>query len=290
MTGLAHEPPSDKGPSEAAPDRRPSWSGLRTRVLSGLVLMAAALVATLAGGRYFTLFWLLAAAVVLWEWQALIGGRNRAGRVAAGVIGLIGAPLAVHGSVALGYPLLLIGAGGIAAVAEPGKRLISVLGLVYAGALVLSLEILRHSPGFGTQAVFWLFAVVWGTDIMAYFGGRQIGGPKLSPRVSPAKTWSGFLVGIMSGSFLGWAVSPHSACGFCMVLLGLTAGAVAQAGDLFESALKRRFGVKDASGLIPGHGGAMDRLDGFIAASVFVACLGSWRFGIESAATGLFYW
>src|SRR5262249_34469094 len=126
--------------------------------------------------------------------------------------------------------------------------------------------------------------------IMAYFGGRQIGGPKLWPRVSPAKTWSGFLIGITSGSLLGWTVSPHSACGFCMVLLGLAAGAVAQVGDLFESTLKRRFGVKDASGLIPGHGGAMDRLDGFIAASVFVACLGVWRLGTEAAASGLFLW
>ena len=125
---------------------------------------------------------------------------------------------------------------------------------------------------------------------MAFFGGRAIGGPKLAPRLSPSKTWSGFAVGILSGAALGLLVAPRSNCPVCVALTGLAAGVLAQAGDLFESALKRRFGAKDAGSLIPGHGGVMDRLDGFIAASLFAAAVGLWRFGPTSAGAGLLQW
>ena len=125
---------------------------------------------------------------------------------------------------------------------------------------------------------------------MAYFAGRLIGGPKLYPRFSPSKTWSGFLCGIACGSLIGLLVSPDIAPAAPMLLLGLLAGAVAQGGDLLESALKRRVGAKDSGHLIPGHGGVMDRLDGFLASSVFAACLGTWRFGVDASALGLFHW
>jgi len=154
----------------------------------------------------------------------------------------------------------------LALLSAKGQRLWIMGGLVYACSLIVSSFNLRLSVELGQSAILWLFAVVWGTDVMAYFGGRLVGGPKLWPRISPSKTWSGFICGIISGALAGYALVPASSalyiCG-----LGLCAGAVAQGGDLFESSMKRRFGVKDSSRLIPGHGGVMDRLDGFIAAS-----------------------
>jgi phosphatidate cytidylyltransferase len=131
---------------------------------------------------------------------------------------------------------------------------------------------------------------------MAYFGGRLIGGPKLWPRLSPSKTWAGFIVGVFSGGLLGLLCLMVSA-GYENVpvgplfLLGLLAGAVAQAGDFFESAVKRRFGVKDSSHLIPGHGGFMDRLDGFIAAAAFAGLVGWLKSaGPGFVAIGLLRW
>jgi phosphatidate cytidylyltransferase len=160
---------------------------------------------------------------------------------------------------------------------------------------VLSVCVLRNSLFHGSTALLWLFAVVWGTDIMAYFGGRLIGGPKLWPRVSPGKTWSGFVVGVTCGALAGvWAVvlstMPGEVALAPLLPLGLAAAAVSQAGDLFESAIKRRFDVKDSSRLIPGHGGVMDRLDGFIFAAIFAALVGALHTGYIAAAHGLLVW
>ena len=291
MTDGAREPRPGVSPPAAPQGGRVGWTGLAPRIASGLVLMVAALAVSVLGGHPFNLFWLSASLAILWEWQGLIGGRRRLSQFCIGAVALAGAT-AFAGQELLGYSVILLGVAAIALAwcATPGKRMMSAAGVLYAGALVCAVCTLRSSFPQGREAIFWLFAVVWGTDSMAYFGGRLIGGPKLSPRLSPSKTWSGFVVGIVCGSLLGWAVSPYPARALYMVLLGLITGAFAQAGDLFESALKRRSGVKDASTLIPGHGGVMDRLDGFIAASVFAACLGVWRFGIGSAGAGLFNW
>ena len=143
---------------------------------------------------------------------------------------------------------------------------------------------------FGARAILWLFALVWGVDVMAYFGGRLIGGPKLWPRISPGKTWSGFLVGIACGAAAGSLFAPQGGAKAALFALGLIGGAIAQGGDLFESAVKRRFGAKDSSHLIPGHGGLMDRLDGFIAATLFATAIGAARAGLAHAAQGLLLW
>jgi phosphatidate cytidylyltransferase len=142
-------------------------------------------------------------------------------------------------------------------------------------------------------AIAFFFAVVWGSDIFAYFGGRLIGGPKLWPRVSAGKTWSGTLTGLVAGAALGvcavWLGGGPALATWQVFLVGLAAAAISQIGDLFESAIKRRFGVKDSSNLIPGHGGVMDRLDGFIFACAFGAAIGLVR-GDPSAAANLFFW
>jgi phosphatidate cytidylyltransferase len=133
---------------------------------------------------------------------------------------------------------------------------------------------LRSVPEFGLAIVIWTFAVVWLTDIAAYFSGRTFGGPKLMPRFSPKKTWSGAVGGATAGTLGGyavWAMTPQAseAVGAAFVVASsLFASIVSQAGDLFESAIKRRFGTKDSSRLIPGHGGFLDRLDGYWAVLV----------------------
>ncbi|MCW6510392.1 phosphatidate cytidylyltransferase [Lichenifustis flavocetrariae] len=270
--------------------RRVDLSDLVPRVLSGIVLVGVAAGTALAGGPSFALLWWLAALAIHWEWQRLLCAGRDAGRLIAGAAAITIAVLAnLSGHDVWTLPVLIAGALATGLLGR-NLPLTSGAGVVYAGLLPLALLNLRNSDSRGLEAVLWLFAVVWGTDIMAYFGGRLIGGPKLWRRVSPSKTWSGFLVGIGSGSLAGLAVSTGWGAHWPLLPLGLLAGIVAQAGDLFESSLKRRFGVKDSSWLIPGHGGVMDRLDGFLAAAVFGAGFGLLREGVHASAAGLMTW
>lgn len=273
----------------AAPHKPPRWVDLLPRAVSGVAMVALALGTALLGGRVFALFWLLAAVAILWEWQNLVGlhgVRLRFGLGAAALTLVVAST--VSGWLGLALLALLAGVALVATVAADGARLAAGFGVFYAGILVLPVLVLRASVPDGLQAILWLFAVVWGTDIMAYFGGRLVGGPKLWPRLSPSKTWSGFVIGIVAGALAGLAVAPDLSSRGAIVLVGLATGAVAQGGDLFESVVKRRYGVKDASQLIPGHGGVMDRLDGFIAAAVVAGCFGAARAGIDAAGAGLF--
>ena len=266
------------------------FSDLAPRIVSAVVMVAAAVGTAFSGGLPFAILWWLAALAIHWEWQRLIGSGRDPVRLVFGALAIALAAIASpYDSGA--WSLLLLVAGAIA-TGWSGRSLrgASGFGVIYAGLLPLALGLLRGSETRGLEAVLWLFAVVWGTDIMAYFGGRLIGGPKLWRRVSPSKTWSGFLIGIGSGAVAGLAVAFAWGAGWMLVPLGLVAGMVAQGGDLFESVLKRRFGVKDSSGLIPGHGGVMDRLDGFLTAAVFAACFGLLRFGLGQAAAGLMQW
>lgn len=281
-------------PSKSEGAARGGFADLAPRVASAVVMVAAALGALYVGGDVFALFWLSAGFAVNWEWQGLIGGERRSLRVALG-----GAAVAVAtalGRVGLAGPAVLVALGlaaTAAALAGPERRLWAATGVIYAAALSFSVCWLRESADYGLLAIAFLFAVVWGTDIFAYFGGRLMGGPKLWPRVSAGKTWSGTITGVISGAALGlatvYAVAGPQLAGISLFFVGLAAAAVSQVGDLFESSVKRRFGVKDSSQLIPGHGGVMDRLDGFIFASVFAAAIGLAR-GNPSAAANLFLW
>ena len=264
---------------------------LLTRIGSAVVMGAAALGTAWAGGLVFDVFWCLAAIAVLWEWHGLVGTPRR---VPSTMLG--GAALVVTvASAARGDPgraalALLLGSAVTALLARGARRGFAAAGPLYAGLPALALPLLRQSTPDGFAIVIWLFAVVWGTDTMAYFGGRALRGPKLAPRFSPSKTWSGFIVGISSGALLGVAVAPRPVALVPVLLAGLAGGALAQAGDLLESSLKRRFGAKDAGSLIPGHGGVMDRLDGFIAASALAAAVGLARFGPGGVGAGLLQW
>ena len=295
MMGRAGTPGSGSAldNSITSPARR--WSDLLPRILSGVVLVVLALGTAFAGGQLFALFWLLAAAAILWEWQRMIGLPGALIRFGLGALAIaLAVPLVSGGQVVAALGILAAATVGLAFLARPGFRVAAATGLVYAGALVVAVCVLRFSLfPFGLIAILWLFAVVWATDIMAYFGGRLIGGPKLWPRVSPSKTWSGTICGVVAGACVGTFAAlrdlaePTSLS--WVFSLSLAAAVLSQAGDAFESAMKRHFGVKDSSHLIPGHGGVMDRLDGFIAAAAFAFVVGLLR-GLPSVANGIFYW
>jgi phosphatidate cytidylyltransferase len=181
--------------------------------------------------------------------------------------------------------------GAIVTLIARGKFVWAATGFAYAAAALLASILVRKDLAHGFSALMFVLLVVWATDIGGYFAGRGIGGPKLWPRVSPKKTWA--------GAFGGFAASLAVAAGFAafgigkavpLLLVSAILSVVSQAGDLFESAVKRRFGVKDSSHLIPGHGGLLDRLDGFVAAILVAWIIGFLRHGVHSAGSGLMVW
>jgi phosphatidate cytidylyltransferase len=272
---------------------------LGPRVGSSAILAAVALLTLRVGGVVFVLVWLIAALVVHYEWQRIIGGSREATRLAIGSAALVAAAILLRTTSAdLAGVIVGLAAFAAARAAEHGRRGWAAVGVLYSGSLIISVVALRMSFPFGQLAIWWLFAVVWGTDVVAYFAGRLIGGPKFLPQISPSKTWAGTALGVIGGALFGSLILAIAARlthldtpapAFAPFVLGLATAAVAQGGDLFESWMKRRFGAKDSSSFIPGHGGLMDRLDGFIAAAAFAAMLGALR-GFPSTAEGLFHW
>lgn len=285
-----------RSPGEPAASGAGMLADFGPRLASGIVMIAAALAALWIGGDWFVLFWLVAALVIHWEWQNMIDAPAvRARHWIGGAVLALVAMLARQFAIDWGFPLLVGGCVVLAWLAGPARRLWAAGGIAYAAGLVISLSIIRLSLFDGLEAILWLFAVVWGTDIMAYVGGRLIGGPKLWPRVSPKKTWAGFLTGVFCGALLGIGTLRvfHNETQdnlAALFALGLATAVISQAGDLFESSMKRRFGVKDSSQLIPGHGGFMDRLDGFLVAAVFVALVGAFRQYPGAIAIGILRW
>ena len=288
-------------PAAVVPRR---WGDLGARAASGLVLVILALGTARLGGDLFILVWLAASIAVVWEWQRLVGGANVAVRTAIGVVALFVVATAAHRALS-SYPgetriapeplcvLLVVAAIVQGYLAGVGQRLWAAAGMGYAGLLLLAVLALRFSFPYGIRAIIWLFAVVWSTDVFAYLGGRLIGGPKLWLRISPSKTWAGALVGTgaaaMIGTFVALRDLPDPDPILPILVLSLVTSMFSQLGDAAESGMKRTFGVKDSSRLIPGHGGVMDRLDGFIFAAVFALGFGYFR-NLGSIAIGLLYW
>jgi phosphatidate cytidylyltransferase len=276
--------------TDATPSR--STGELAKRVASGIVMAVLAVGAVALGGWPFVLFWTAAAVGVFWEWSAMAASGTVRVRV-AGFTTLIAAALAAGaGQIYPASIVIAAGALAVAAVCPRERRGWGAAGVAYAGVLLIAPIALRRDREMGLFAILFLFAVVWSTDILGYFVGRAIGGVRLAPRISPSKTWSGACGGALGAL----------ACGVALVYVGgntalLPAAGVAfvlsvasQGGDLFESAVKRQFGVKDASHVIPGHGGLMDRLDGFIAASAAAVLIGVLRGGLDHPARGFLLW
>ncbi len=266
---------------------------LVSRVLSAALLAPIAVAAVYLDGIFFAAFWLIAAIGIWWEWNGLVSGPGHQILLALGTGGLILAmSLAYIGRTRTPMLIVALSALGTGVFAPSARHVWAAGGLLYAGAVLLSSLALRRDPELGFEAMIFLFAVVWTTDILAYFSGKAIGGPKLAPAISPHKTWAGAVGGAAGAVIAGVAVAKFAglenlaAIGVIALALSISA----QLGDLFESAIKRRFGVKDASHLIPGHGGFMDRLDGYAAAATVAAIFGSLRDGLDAAGQGLLQW
>jgi phosphatidate cytidylyltransferase len=252
----------------------PGQSELTLRVISGVALAGLALGSAYVGGLFFAIVWGLAGAAVAFEWLTVVRVPSRPARMGASAGIFIAALVTLFWSAAAALAVVAVSALATALLANGRQgRLWAAGGIAYAAVFATAPVLVREHPQWALGGILWMFAVVWATDIAGYFVGRGIGGPKLWPQISPKKTWSGFIGGTLAGVCAGYAVAmvfwgaDHS-------LKVLAAAAVvsvaAQLGDLGESAFKRHWNVKDSSHLIPGHGGVMDRLDGFWAASLFV--------------------
>jgi phosphatidate cytidylyltransferase len=271
----------------------PRGSELALRVCSALVLVPLALATAYLGDWPFAVFWGVAAMVVLWEWTSLVAGTDRRFVLMTGAASLaLALALVVSGLPLAAVIVLAISTLAAASLAPAERRLWIAGGIPYAGALGLAPIVLRSDREDGFLAVIFLFAVVWTTDIAAYFIGRAAGGPKLVPQVSPKKTWSGAIGGTLAAVVVALALAKTAALAglFAIAMLAIVLSVFSQAGDVFESFLKRRFGAKDSSHLIPGHGGLMDRLDGFVTASVVATAIGLARGGFEAPGRGLLVW
>lgn len=282
---VTERPPPQLAPAEPAPGQRSAFekwlrSNLVTRIVSALVLAPVVLAVLWLGGMVLLFFIAGVCALAAAEWAAMVAvGATPGAKPRAGVLAAVGAMLGI--SLSLAQPgewalvVLLTGAlltgALLATVVGPQRRGLAALGMGYVmiGCAALAWLATAHE----TSLIVYVVLVVWATDIGAYAAGRAIGGPKLAPRISPKKTWAGLFGGMAAAAVVGaamawWLAAPHP---FGAAALAAVLAVVAQAGDLLESFVKRRVGVKDSSRLIPGHGGLLDRIDGLLAAAPALA-------------------
>ncbi len=267
-----------------SPDARPRPSrlaDLRTRTLSALALVAVAGLPVAAGGVLSALFVGGVGALMAWEFRRITAASAGA-ETAAYAAGVAAAAVAAGLGQGLAAIALLAatGAGFALRDATAGRPAFwAPAGVATFGLAAAAFANLRALEPDGFEIVLWIALVVVATDVGAFFAGRLIGGPKLWPAVSPKKTWAGLGGGValaaLCGGLFSWATTGAHAEWVSTV--SALAAVVAQGGDLAESALKRRFGVKDSGALIPGHGGVLDRLDGFAAATLVTAAVTLWR-------------
>jgi phosphatidate cytidylyltransferase len=261
------------------------------RVVVALVLAPVAIAIAYAGGWPWTVLVTLAAIGLYVEWLTIVGVARETRVVATGVVALAIAGFCLGlGRLDASLLALVLGLAGAALLASQ-QRIWTAAGFCYAAAAQVASVLVRLDQTHGFLALMLILLVVWVTDIGGYFAGRGIGGPKLWPRVSPKKTWAGAIGGfaaslVVSGTFAALGFGGTGP----LLLWGAALSVVSQLGDLFESAVKRRFGVKDSSHLIPGHGGLLDRLDGFVAAVVVAAIFGLLRAGPDGVGRGLMVW
>jgi phosphatidate cytidylyltransferase len=268
-------------------------NNLALRIATALVLAPLAVASAYLGGPVFVIFWTVAALGVLWEWDTLVCTHDRKPVLTIGAAALVGAGLLlIFQWSGMAVALIMLGVLGVATLASGRRRSWCAAGLVYAAALLLAPAVLRHDELWGFAAILFVFAVVWLTDIAAYAVGRLIGGPKLLPRVSPNKTWSGAAAGALAGVIGGVVTARQFGLGNLTAIgaVALSLSIISQAGDLVESAIKRHFGAKDTSSLIPGHGGLMDRLDSFLAAATAATLIGLVHSKFDAPARGLMVW
>jgi phosphatidate cytidylyltransferase len=280
-----------EGKTAPAAVEEQSSRNLLLRVAAALVLAPIAIAIAYAGGWLWTALVTLAAVGLYVEWLMIVGAAHRRRVVVSGVIALVAAGIClVGGRIDASLLALILGLAAVVSL-SPQLRHWTAGGFLYAAAAEIASVLVRLDQSNGFVALILILLVVWATDVGGYFAGRGIGGPKLWPRVSPKKTWAGAIGGfaaslVVSAGFAGLGLGKAGP----MLLLGAALSIASQLGDLLESAVKRHFGVKDSGHLIPGHGGIMDRLDGFVTAVVVAAIFGLLRGGVDGVGSGLMVW
>ena len=269
--------PLETAPRGGKAEAESPRSEMLTRIFSALVLGAVALAAVVVSPWTFAALVIVCGIAVAWEWGRLVRDREfdaifvlQAAAVAAIAI------FVTVGRLDLAIAAVAVAFAGTVAIGMASGRVgWSLAGFVYSVLPAWSMVWLRSDAELGATALLFLFAVAWTTDTFAYAGGRLIGGPKLAPRISPRKTWSGLILGTLAPALIGYAfaVLLQETSALKLALVGIAIAAACQIGDLSESAVKRRFGTKDMSGLIPGHGGLLDRIDGLLIAAIAAALI-----------------
>lgn len=257
-----------------------------------MVLIALTATALYIGSYFFAAVVGAVFAGAYREWETMVSRAplTPGGMALIGLVALSGLVFPMFGPLGTG---VIIAVACIVAIGMGGEGIWwRVLGLVIFGAIILAALAMRGDTMAGVWAGVYLGTVVWMTDSAAFFTGRQIGGEKLAPDISPSKTWSGALGGLALGTGAGlvvWIVATDSPW-WIGLLLSATISVLGQLGDLSESAIKRHFRIKDSGDLIPGHGGLMDRLDSLTFGVLLVLVIGTWHLGFASVAEGLLYW
>lgn len=254
-------------------------SDLLVRSLSSILLGPPVLAAVYFGAPYSDLLIFLCSLILAWEWGSLCG-RSSLGRsgfcLIASVVFVMLFGVFEQFSIAIWtLSIAVIAVVGVTQLFYKDIKDINwyVLGFFYISISSLALLWIRNNPENGLEIIFWVLFVVWATDIGAYFAGRSIGGPKIAPKISPKKTWSGLIGGMISAAVVSYIIVHwiNNISPWQLVISGTLLAVVSQAGDFFESHLKRKFNAKDSSNLIPGHGGLLDRVDGLLACAIVVA-------------------
>lgn len=250
------------------------WSDLTARLGSAVVLAAVAGVELWLGGLWFESFIAIVTGLMVWELMRMIAPERRGAAVQMALLTGFAVLLAYHLPPLYRLPVLmapaLVGAGQV----DRHKGIYAIFALWIALA---GLGFIWIREVMGLDWMLWLVLVVVATDVAGYFVGKLIGGPKFWPRVSPKKTWSGTAGGWIAAALVGAGFALQAGLGASLLILSVLASMASQAGDIAESALKRKMGVKDSSNLIPGHGGFLDRFDGMMGAAVFVLLAGLLR-------------
>jgi phosphatidate cytidylyltransferase len=273
------------------------FAGLVQRVRTALVLLPFVIAPAWLGGNWFLLLMGVAALAMAYEWVGLLKSQNAVrdrlwlGALLLAVLAYSHGTTATDG-LAMIFVMLL---GGGAVLVHQGARLTPVLGgLVYIGWPLAAAIGFRQDP-LGMLIIGYALLSVWAVDVFAMFSGKLIGGPKLAPRLSPNKTWAGLIGGALGAVLAAWVsywaiglVDPIAVDLAAILMIGVVLAVLAQMSDLFESGLKRKYDIKDSGGIIPGHGGILDRVDGLIGVLIVLHIVSLWRGG--QAATSLWVW